>query len=529
MRRTATLLVLVMGACSGSSIDPAPTPAPLPATVSPAPPPIVIAPIDVSALRADLTVFASDAFLGRLAGTPSARRAAEFIAERLTGAGLEPRGDSGFFQRVPLSRQVFASTTKFLVTSRGRATDLKVGVDIVPLLRLGEDVPLPKLSAEGEIVFAGYGLHSPQLGRDDLGTLDLAGKVVVFVGGAPANADSATRARLDAPEQLGQRMGAILMRSPAAVVIVAAGKLENDFNALAGEILNGSLELGTPQAEQQRVLPMVMFARARAGSPLLPSGWPSDDRPQPLGRRLTAKITLSRAAAASYNVVAILRGRDSALSRTYVALGAHLDHIGVQPPTRGDSIANGADDDGSGSMGLLSIARALAAAPDRPRRSLLFVWHTGEEAGMLGSEWFLTRAPVPIDSIVTQLNADMIGRNAPDSLMLVGPRAAPSGQSRVLGAIVDSVNAALTRPFKINREWDSPDHPERIYFRSDHYSYAKRGIPIVFFTTGLHEDYHKVSDEVSKIDFEKLARVSDLIMRSALAVANRSERPRTGR
>jgi hypothetical protein len=535
MRRSATLLLLVMGACtSAPAIDPAPAPASPPVAAATAPSPVVVPPIDVSALQADLTVFASDAFLGRLAGTPSARRAAEFIAERLTSAGLEPAGDSGFFQRVPLSRQVFAPTTKFLVTSRGRATELKAGVDIVPLLRLGEGVPLPKLSAEGEIVFAGYALQSPQLGRDDLGTIDLAGKVVVFVGGAPANVDSATRARLEAPEQLGQRMGAILMRGPAAVVIVAAGKLENDFNALASEVLHGSLELGTGEPDQDRVLPMVMFARARAGSPLLPSAWPSDDKAQPLGRRLTAKISLGRAEVASYNVVAILRGRDPALSNTYVALGAHLDHIGVQPATRGDSIANGADDDGSGSMALVSIARALAAGPDRPRRSLLFVWHTGEEAGMLGSEWFLSHPPraaepIVVDSIVAQLNADMIGRNAPDSIMLVGPRAAPNGQSRVLGAVVDSVNAALARPFGINREWDSPNHPEQIYFRSDHYSYAKRGIPIVFYTTGLHEDYHKVSDEVSKIDFDKLARVSDFIMRSALAVANRTERPRTSR
>ena len=148
---------------------------------------------------------------------------------------------------------------------------------------------------------------------------------------------------------------------------------------------------------------------------------------------------------------------------------------------------------------------------------------------MLGSEWFVTHSTVPMDSVVAQLNADMIGRNAPDSLLLVGPRAAPNGQSRVLGAIVDSVNAALARPFNVNREWDSPDHPEQIYLRSDHYSYAKRGIPIVFYTTGLHGDYHQVSDEVSKIDFDKLSRVADLIMRSAVAVANRQARPRPGR
>ena len=526
MRRVATLLFFTLGACAQvPAIESASTPAP----AAPAPRAAVVPPIDVAALRADLTVFASDAFQGRLAGTPAARRAAEFIAERLTSAGLEPAGDSGFFQRVPLSRQVFAPTTKFLVTSRGRASELKLGEDVVPLLRLGEGVPLPRLSAEGELVFVGYAMTSPQLGRNDLADLDRAGKVVVFFGGAPANADSATRARLEAPEQLGQRMGAILMRGPAAIIIVATGKLEGDFNALAGEVLNGSLELGATQQEPERVLPMVMFARPRAGSPLLPSRWPADDRPQALGRHLTARITLGRAQAASHNVVAVLRGSDPSLARSYVALGAHLDHIGVQPTTGGDSIANGADDDGSGSMALVAIARTLAASPERPRRSLLFVWHTGEEAGMLGSEWFVTHATVPLDSVVAQLNADMIGRNAPDSLMLVGPRAAPNGQSRVLGAIVDSVNAALTRPFTVNREWDSPDHPEQIYLRSDHYSYAKRGIPIVFYTTGLHDDYHKVSDEVSEIDFDKLSRVSELIMRSALAVANRSERPRPSR
>ncbi|MGQ0713465.1 MAG: M20/M25/M40 family metallo-hydrolase [Gemmatimonadaceae bacterium] len=523
MRRLATLLLLVSAGCSPAPVvEPAPTPiaeAPAPATPT-------ITAIDVEALRADLTEFASDAFLGRLAGTPHARRAAEFIASRLTTIGLAPGGDSGFFQAVPLSRQVFAPTTKFLVTSRGRAVDLKLAEDIVPLLRLGEGVPLPKLSADGEIVFAGYALNSPQLERNDLSQLDLAGKVVVFVGGAPPAADSATRARLEAPEQLGQRMGSILMQGPAAVVIIAGGKLNEDFDALASEVTHGSLELGATEQEPERVLPMIMFARPRPGSPLLPTGWPNDDKPQSLGRHLTAKITLGRAQIVGHNVVGILRGSDPSLAESYVALGAHLDHIGVQTPVAGDSIANGADDDGSGSMGLVAVARALASSPSRPRRSVLFVWHTGEEAGMLGSEWFVTHPTVRLDSVVAQLNADMIGRNGPDSLMLVGPRAAPNGQSRVLGAVVDSVNASLARPFTIDREWDSPDHPEQIYLRSDHYSYAKRGIPIVFYTTGLHADYHKVSDEVSKIDFDKLSRVSDLIMRSALAVANRPTRPR---
>jgi Zn-dependent M28 family amino/carboxypeptidase len=228
----------------------------------------------------------------------------------------------------------------------------------------------------------------------------------------------------------------------------------------------------------------------------------------------------------AHNVVALVRGRDPALRASYVAYGAHYDHIGVLPAEAGDSIANGADDDGSGSVSLLAVAEAFVTAPERPRRSVLFVWHVGEEQGLLGSSYFTEHPTVPLDSIVAQLNADMIGRNAPDSLYIVGPAAAPRGQSRVLGEIVDSVNRALPRPFQFNREWDSPTHPEQIYFRSDHYNYARRGVPIVFFTTGLHVDYHRVSDEPAKIDYEKLARVDRLLYEVGRAVANRPTRPR---
>jgi hypothetical protein len=133
---------------------------------------------------------------------------------------------------------------------------------------------------------------------------------------------------------------------------------------------------------------------------------------------------------------------------------------------------------------------------------------------------------VPIDSIVAQINADMIGRNADTLLYVVGPLAAPNNQSKRLGAILDSVNATASPPFKVNREWDSATHPEHIYERSDHFNYAKKGIPIVFLTTGLHDDYHKVSDEVSKINFPKMARVTQLLVEIGRAVANSTTRPR---
>jgi Zn-dependent M28 family amino/carboxypeptidase len=263
----------------------------------------------------------------------------------------------------------------------------------------------------------------------------------------------------------------------------------------------------------------------QAGSPLLPAGWPADDRPQALaGRRLTAQLDIQRERFTGYNIVAVARGTDATLNRSYVAFGAHYDHIGILPTVNGDSIANGADDDGTGSITLLGVARAFRERPTK--RSALFIWHIGEEKGLLGSEYFTNHPTVPIDSIVAQLNADMIGRNAPELLYVVGPAAAPGGQSRALGRVVDSVNATLARPFVFNREWDSPTHPEHIYERSDHYNYAQKGIPIVFVTSGLHDDYHKVSDDVAKIDFQKLSQVGELLFRAGQAVGNRVTRPR---
>jgi Zn-dependent M28 family amino/carboxypeptidase len=279
--------------------------------------------------------------------------------------------------------------------------------------------------------------------------------------------------------------------------------------------------------EAERALPMILLASPRAGSPLLPPRWPEDDRPQVLtGRFFAARVDQERVPFTAFNVVAVVRGSDPTLSRTYVAFGAHYDHIGVVPAVNGDSIANGADDDGSGTVSLLAIARAIQRAPVHPKRSTLFVWHVGEEKGLLGSAYFVQHATVPIDSIVAQLNADMIGRNAPPLLYTVGPRAAPNNQSRRLGAVVDSVNASEPLPFAIDRSWDSATHPEHIYERSDHFNYARMGIPVVFFTTGMHDDYHMPGDAPSKIDYEKLARVARLMRDVGIAVGNSSTRPR---
>jgi Peptidase family M28 len=476
-------------------------------------------------LRRDLYAFADDSMRGRETGTPDATRAAIFIADRMARLGLEPAGDSGFFQRVPLERHDILASSSFTVERDGRKIALRLGADLLPLTTLGPGI-FAKLDASGPLVFGAYGIDDGAMGRHDLAGLDLAGKVLVIVHGAPPGADSAARARYDSQSAMQYLIQAVLPAHPAAVIVLMTPATRDLFDEAGPSLLRAvTLRTGFPEpTAKMRVFPLILLGRVTPGSPLLPRGWPAVDTPQSLDATFTAHVDTRPVPVTGYNVVAISRGDDPALRHSYVAFGAHLDHVGIQSGMTPDSIANGADDDGSGTVSMMAIARATRAIPHR--RSLLFVWHTGEEKGLLGSAWFTDHPTVPIDSIVAQLNADMIGRNPPGDLYVVGPNAAPDGQSRVLGAILDSVNAAEPQPFQFDRSWDTRTDPERIYYRSDHYNYARKGIPIIFFTTGLHADYHKVSDSPDKIEYTKMARVDRLIMDLGIAVANRTSRPK---
>ena len=521
MRRPAAAIAVLALAC---------TPAP-PAQPEPVPEPAARTgtPISADELRRDLSIFASDSFRGREAGTPDELTAARFLAERLRQIGVEPAGDSGYFHRVPLFRQRFGPGTSLRVISPSGTSTLGIGQPLMPLIELGPGAA-PRLAASGDLIFAGYGVSLPNIGRNDLTNLDVTGKVVVVVNGAPANADSAQRSLLVTQDAMTQRLQQFVAMQPAAIIILLTGAFGDEFAETYIPALMSTMQATrpVPTPEAQRRFPMILIGRMpQAPSPLLPAGWPADDRAQPLaGRRFEARVDVVTDSVNSYNVVGVVRGSDPRLAGSYVAFGSHLDHIGIQPAVEGDSIANGADDDGSGSVGMLAVARQFQEMQRRPRRSMLFVFHTAEEKGLLGSAKFVEHPTVPLDSIVAMVNADMIGRNHPDSIYIVGPAAAPEGQSRVIGTIADSVNAAMARPFQFNREWDSPTHPERIYFRSDHYNYAARGIPVVFFTTGLHDDYHKVSDETSRIDFDKMVRVTRLFVGMGRALGDRTTRPR---
>jgi len=294
-------------------------------------------------------------------------------------------------------------------------------------------------------------------------------------------------------------------------------------------------------------------------------------------RATTARFQGAGESGTARNVIAILRGSDPVLRDEYVAIGSHNDHVGVRPmavdhdslklynaeltrlgapswdrtarakrdslravikinldslrrirPARRDSIANGADDDGSGTVTMLEIAEALVAAPVKPKRSIIFVWHTAEEKGLLGAKWFIEHPTVPREKIVAALNLDMVGRGGvadiagggPDYLQLVGSRRV----STELGDLIEQMNSTRSRPFKFDYQYDANGHPERIYCRSDHVHYARFNIPITFFTTGQQPDYHQVTDEPQYIEYDKLARIADFVKDVAVRIANLDHR-----
>ena len=217
------------------------------------------------------------------------------------------------------------------------------------------------------------------------------------------------------------------------------------------------------------------------------------------------------------NVVAILPGSDPTLRSEYVVLSAHYDHVGVGRSVAGDSIYNGADDNASGTAALLEVAEALSGMSVKPRRSIIFLHVSGEEHGLLGSEYYSNNPTVPVASIIANINVDMIGRNSPDSIVVIGKNYSS------LGDVVDAVGA---RHHELGLTVSDDLWPqERFFYRSDHFNFARLEIPAVFIFAGVHEDYHQPSDHVERIDPDKAARVARLILFTALDIANTTERP----
>jgi peptidase M28-like protein len=509
--------------------------------------------ITAADLRTRLFLIADDSMMGREPGGIGDYKAAEYIASEFRRLGLEPAGEKGtYFQEVPFFRVVSDTSTR--ITAGGRTL-----VGTRDLLLSGAPGPvrtfhqLPTVYggpvndsarwAPAESLAGRAVLLSIAPGPDGVRSIRGLGGVVRNPRFAGAALIAVEGLELFPPEALASAIGGRLMtdtsRSPNAVPIMyvtSAG-----IEAIFGQPLSG----------------------AAPGS----AGLPLDGR---------AGFTMKPLEYPARNVIGVLRGSDHALRGEYVSLTAHNDHVGfdrapvdhdslrafdrvVRPmgadsrlrdatpaesgrirhmldslrklrPARQDSIRNGADDDGSGTASILEIAERMAGERKRLRRSILFVSHTAEEAGLVGSRWFTDHPTVPRDSIVAEIDQDMVGRGTAEDLPAGGPTylevVGAKRLSREFGEALEAANATQPRPFVFNYAYDAPGHPLQYYCRADHYSYARYSIPSVAFSRGEHLDYHQVTDEPQYIDYDDMARVSSMVHDAALRIANLDHRPR---
>ena len=508
-----------------------------------------------------LTYLASDALEGRQVFTEGLGLAASYIADRLKESGVAPAGDNGtYFQTVKVLGMRTRSNSRVTVTVGGQSRTFADGQGVTFPRNQGA-----KQTVSGRLEFVGYGHRFAPLTHDDYAGRDMAGKVALYIGtlapGMTAVHNRFTAARSRLATELGAA-GAVGQTPTPAGRGRGAGPATGNAPAAAAPSTQ-AVDFQTAQGVDAPVAPQITAGEEFFDFVLAGSGHSYADlralaaKQQPLPRVDLKEASITVVVDADYdvvqtrltrNVVARVEGSDARLRSSYVVLGAHYDHVGYQQfagpaattaaaiascvgqtrptPRPGDVINNGADDDGSGTVALMAIAKAFATGA-RPKRSLLFVWHTGEEGGLFGSRYMAANPAVPLDQMTAQLNIDMIGRNRCDD-----PAEANTvyvvGSDRIsseLHNVNEAANASLRAPLTLNYELNDPSDLESIYTRSDHYSYASRGVPIVFYHTGLHRDYHYVTDEVDKIEFGKLARIAELVHATATRVGNLDRPP----
>ncbi|HKC89495.1 MAG TPA: M20/M25/M40 family metallo-hydrolase, partial [Blastocatellia bacterium] len=292
-------------------------------------------------------------------------------------------------------------------------------------------------------------------------------------------------------------------------------------------VIRPSLQMFQALFQGEKQTAAVIFNRAAAGDPV-------ESFELSANKQLSVTISLKSEPATTQNIITVLEGSDPVLKNEYVAISAHYDHLGIGTPVNGDAIYNGADDDGSGTAAVLALAEAFARGP-RPKRTILFIWHCGEERFLWGSRYFTEHPTIPLNQIIADLNMDMIGRTRkeadanPANKMLVKPGEiyviGSKKMSTELGEISEAVNRSYLH-LTFNYQFDDPKDTSQLFSRSDHISYARKGIPIIFYYNGEHEDYHQPSDSVEKIDYQNMEKVARTVYATAWELANRAQRPR---
>ncbi|HEX5005237.1 MAG TPA: M28 family peptidase [Gemmatimonadales bacterium] len=450
-----------------------------------------------------INIIADDSMMGRDTPSPGLEMTAQYVADQFKSFGLKPGGEKGtWFQRYEIVQTQFdaaASHVGFMAGGKhvhadfstnarflfGTPPDKEIGGAVVVLGGVADPAALEKVDAKGKIVLLVFDYSKGQVAGgwgSQLGSIfrmEPAGIVIL------SNRDSAAWAtRMKPPYRKGVRMAGNESRAPLVDV--------NDAG-LATVLSAGGVDVAKIRAETG----MVVLDNAS------------------LKVMLDLKETVLNKTTAP-NTIGILEGSDPKLKNEYLVYSAHMDHVGISSG-KADSINNGADDDGSGTVGVIELAEAFSQPGARPKRSVLFITVSGEEKGLWGSDYFASHPTVPIKDMVADLNIDMIGRNWPDTIVAIGREHSDLGQT------LEAVNAQHPElgMTAIDDKWPE----ENFYGRSDHFNFAKHGVPILFFFNGVHEDYHQVSDSPDKINSDKESRILQLLFYLGQAIANNPERP----
>jgi hypothetical protein len=494
--------------------------------------------ITAAQLKEWLYVVASDEMEGRDTPSRGLDLTAKFIAERLSQWGVKPGGDDGtYFQ-------------KFALTSRHLEPELTIASVNGQSFKLGEDFIAEPMQgqASGRIVYVGHGYMIRAKDIDAYQSVDVKGKIMLAVEGFPRSASfrdirgKKAGEDYDTPETYARAHGA-----RGVIYIPSMSTLTFWQNRHKFSLNPSRMRMERPERSGANI--PVIYASEKMVKAIL-EGEKLDYetiRKQASEGALGEGFDLSAGKQASFNVnakvdrmltqnvVGMIEGADPILKKEYVAVGAHYDHVGMSQNADGDRIFNGADDDGSGTVATMAIAEALAKSPARPKRSILLVWHAGEEKGLWGSEFFTDNPTVPIEQVVAQLNIDMIGRSkkegdnnhanrdltGPNELYVIGSKL----MSTDLGNLSEEVNNSYLK-LAFNYKYDDPNDTERFFYRSDHYNYAKKGVPIIFYFSGVHEDYHGLADTPDKIDYQKMEKVARTVFATMWKLANAPARPK---
>jgi hypothetical protein len=465
--------------------------------------------ITAAELKEYLSIIASDALEGRETGTRGQKMAAAFIAAHFQELGFKAPVNGSYYQPVELYSSVTGEA--YLKVGQTRLDNFS-GIIYPGTGDSGGEVSLP-------VVFVGYGTEA------EFNQVDVKDKAIVLLS-------KETRLRGSAAIKMAQERGAKL-------IIACAHETLAEFDNLASQykmFMTGSrMSLTKPQAGNQVVTmfvsPVSVEKIFNSTLDKLKKATAEDPKKNALkkfkGANVQYKVTSEIKTTFSDNVLGYLEGTDK--KDELVVVTAHYDHVGKLKSGTGDLINNGADDDGSGTVSVLAIAKAFAQAKKEgkgPRRSILFMTVTGEEKGLLGSEYYSEHPVFPLASTVVDLNIDMVGRRDPQHkegtyVYVIGSDKL-SADLHELSERVNKENLNIAFDYTYNDQ----NHPERLYYRSDHWNFAKKNIPIIFYFDGIHEDYHKPSDEVEKIEFDLLEKRAQTVFFTAWEIANRDNKPK---